>query len=357
MKVLLLSRYSELGASSRVRFFQYLPFLESEGLKIDVDPLFSDDYLQALYSSQSRKVIVFVAYCHRLWALMQARKYDFLWIEKEILPFMPAFLERLLSKIGVPYIVDYDDALFHRYDKHRNWIVRSFLGRKIDSVMKHAALVVAGNQYLADRASLAGAHRVEIVPTVVNIERYIFKNERINQKLVVGWIGSPSTSHYLRALKPVFDSLKEQFDVRFVAVGARPEDLINLPIETLPWSERTEVESLQSFDIGIMPLSDTPWERGKCGYKLIQYMACGLPVVASAVGANKKIINHGSNGFLVDKLDDWEMALGVLLKNQTKRKQMGQEGRTGVESWYSMQVQAPRLLSFIRSVIQTAPRP
>ena len=225
MKVLLLSRYSRLGASSRVRLLQYLPFIESKGWQIDVRPLFSDSYLMALYSGQSRGVQVVAGYWRRLMVLVHAGRYDLIWVEKEAFPFMPAFAEWLLVKVGVRYVVDYDDALFHRYDRHRSWLIRSLLGRKIDAVMRRAALVVAGNEYLAERARAARARRVEIVPTVVDLTRYKVVQSDSNHPLVVGWIGSPATSHYLSAIASVYESLAKRFDVRFVAVGVSEEDV------------------------------------------------------------------------------------------------------------------------------------
>lgn len=352
MRILLLSRYGRLGASSRVRSLQYLPFFNQNGINVDVEPLFSDEYLKALYGGKSYWKEALAGYWNRLKLFVNIRKYDFIWLEKEIFPFLPAGLERLLNMVGVPYVVDFDDALFHRYDKHRSRFIRLILGRKIDAVMKHAALVIAGNEYLAERARSAGARRVEIVPTAVDVERYSIKHECSDQTPVVGWIGSPSTSAYLLSLKPVFELLKEQYDVRFVAVGARQEDLVGVPIEARPWSEETEVQSIQAFDVGIMPLPNTPWEQGKCGYKLIQYMACGLPVVASPVGINEKIIKHGDSGFLADGIDEWREAIGQLLGDHNKRKQMGKKGRLHIESLYSMQMQAPRLLSLFKSVTE-----
>jgi len=348
MRVLLLSRYGRLGASSRVRSLQYLPFLESKGWQVDVNPLFSDNYLQSLYSGQSRGLQVLVGYWQRLKVLLYARRYDLIWIEKEAFPFMPALAEWLLAKAGVPYVVDYDDALFHRYDKHRRWLIRLILGRKIDSVMRHAALVIAGNEYLAERARTVGAQCVDIVPTVVDLTRYKVVHSDSNHPLVVGWIGSPSTSHYLPIIAPIFETLSKEFDVRFVAVGASEESVGGLPMEAKPWTEETEVQSIQGFDIGIMPLVDDPWERGKCGYKLIQYMACGLPVVASPVGVNWQIVEHGTNGFLAQDLHEWEQALRCLLNDQNLRQRMGAKGRESVEAWYSLQVQAPRLKELMR---------
>lgn len=350
MRILLLSRYGRLGASSRVRSILYLSFFNKNGLQVDIEPLFDDEYLAALYSEKSRWRIVLSGYLHRLRVLLTIRKYDLIWLEKEIFPFFPAGFERLVSMLRVPYVVDYDDALFHRYDQHRWWPVRVLLGRKIDTVMRHAAIVFAGNEYLAERAISADARQVEIVPTVVDFDRYSTTRATRNNPPIVGWIGSPSTSHYLLDLKPVFESLKQQFDVRFVAVGARQQDLGGELIEYWSWSEENEVQSIQSFDIGIMPLSNTPWEQGKCGYKLIQYMACGLPVVASPVGVNKDIIKQGESGFLAESQDEWKKALVKLLENHDLRMQMGQNGRHQIEGWYSMQVQAHRLLTFFQSV-------
>ncbi len=352
MKVLLLSRYGRLGASSRVRLFQYLPFLESKGWHVTVCPLFSDSYLQALYSDQPRGLQVIAGYWRRLKALARAGRYDLVWIEKEVFPFMPALAERLLVKVGVPYIVDYDDALFHRYDRHRRWFIRLILGRKIDSVMKHSALVIAGNEYLAERARTVGARCVEVVPTVVDLMRYKTVQSGSNHPLVVGWIGSPSTSHYLAIIAPVIRSLSKKFDVRFVAVGASKESVGDLPVEVGLWSEETEVLSIQGFDVGIMPLVDDPWERGKCGYKLIQYMACGFPVVASPVGVNKQIVEHGGNGYLVKGLHEWEKAIRRLLGDKKLRRRMGLKGRERVEAWYSLEVQAPRLEELMRGVLR-----
>lgn len=352
MKILLLSRYSRVGASSRIRSLQYLPFFESKGWRVDVNFLFSDRYLQALYTSQFRGIEVISGYWNRLKILLRIKKYDLIWIEKEVLPFVPALLERFFNTINVPYVVDYDDALFHRYDTHNNWFFRRFLGGKINVVMEHAALVVVGNDYLAKRARGAGARQVEIVPTVVDLTRYKIVRSINNSSLVVGWIGTPKTSRYLIEIGPVFEKILEKgFDVQFVAIGANKEAIQELPVRTFDWAEETEVKSIQALDIGIMPLSDSPWERGKCGYKLIQYMACGLPVVASPVGANKQIVQHGVNGYLAYDLDEWEHALNRLLRSRELRIRMGDTGRKDVERRYTLQVQAPRLEKFMRNFI------
>lgn len=348
MKVLLFARYGALGASSRVRYLQYLPYFRSQGVEVSVVPLFSDAYLRAIYQGGSRWREVLAGYWRRIRALLKVHQFDVVIVEKELFPFMPAFVERVLRAMGVRYVVDYDDALFHRYDCHPRAPVRWLLGKKIDVVMRHAAVVVAGNDYLAERARQAGSQRIELIPTVVDTEHYKPRASGSNEALVVGWIGTPKTSRYLQPLLPVFEALRKEIPVRFVAVGARPEDFSGTPVETRPWSEETEVESIQQFDIGIMPLEDSPWERGKCGYKLIQYMACGLPVVASPVGVNREIVVPGENGLLADTLDEWRLALKNLLEADPKiRKAMGKNGRVRVENWYSLKAQAPRLLAAI----------
>jgi len=349
MKALVLARYGRLGASSRVRFIQYLPHFRSQGIDVTVQPLLSDVYLKALYSDGSRWREVVKGYMVRIFTLLTAWRFDVVVIEKELFPFMPAVAERFLKFIGVPYVVDYDDALFHRYDCHPNPWVRGLLGQKIDSVMRHSACVMAGNQYLADRARKSGAKNVEIVPTVVDIDRYKSNRKADEAVLTVGWIGTPQTSKYLKPLLPVFESLKRELAVRFVAVGANAADFKGTAVEAWPWTEDSEVESLQRFDVGIMPLVDSPWERGKCGYKLIQYMACGVPVVASPVGVNCEIVEARKTGYLASSLDEWRNCLlGLLNAAPGERAKLGGAGIELVRQHYSTEAQAPRIVDVLR---------
>jgi glycosyltransferase involved in cell wall biosynthesis len=215
--------------------------------------------------------------------------------------------------------------------------------------------VVAGNPYLAARAKAAGARRVEIVPTVIDLDRYPIRPAARSGPLTVGWIGTPNTMEYLEGLKPVLRALAREVPMRVAAIGARPDQMQGEPFEAVPWSEDGEVDALRTFDIGVMPLPDTPWERGKCGYKLIQYMALGLPVVASPVGVNTEIVQEGVNGFLAADDETWKRALGALAGDGAMRQAFGQAGRQLVEQHYTLQVQAPRLARLITETVRGRP--
>jgi glycosyltransferase involved in cell wall biosynthesis len=348
MRILALTRYTSLGASSRIRFFQYLPYLTANGVELKIVPLLEDDYILSLYAGKRPSIIpVARAYARRIRSLMDSRSFDLLWIEKELFPWLPVGAERILSRSGVPYAVDYDDAVFHRYDMHTNSIIRGWLGKSIDAVMYHASTVVVGNDYLAGRARRAGAGRIEYLPSVVDMNRYTIR-EKTEGKFRIGWIGSPVTAPYLGLIRDALEQAIQKLDARLVLVGAGDQDpLPGLAKDILPWTEASEVADIQSFDVGIMPLPDEPFERGKCGYKLIQYMACGLPVIASPVGVNTHIIEQGRTGFLPSSISDWVQAFTELSRNADMRDAMGRAGRRKVEQEYSLQSAAPRLLEIL----------
>ncbi len=351
MDVLLLSRFGRLGASSRIRFYQFLPLFAAEGIRVDVAPLLDDGYLQRQYQGKPPSLPrIGAAYLHRLRRLLGSRRYDLIWLEKELLPWIPAWGEACLRSMGIPYVVDYDDAVFHTYDLHPNRWVRRLLGRKIDAVMHHAALVTAGNHYLADRARRAGAPQVEVIPTVVDLERYSVRPARGRAAFTVGWIGSPHTARYLHGMREALAEFCRSADARLVVVGAPEFELKGVPVETRAWMEDREVADIQGFDVGIMPLADRPWEQGKCGYKLIQYMACGVPVVASPVGVNSTIVQPGVNGFLAGTPGEWVAALRELQRDRASADRMGEAGRRRVASEYSVQAVGPGLIAKFREL-------
>lgn len=347
------SRYVRKGASSRLRSILYLPELKRHGLLTQEYPLFDDDYLDRLYSQRSTRVPVARALLHRVLDLRRAGKADLLWIEKETLPWLPWAIEGPLLPRGVPYAVDYDDAIFHRYDLHRHALVRRILGRKLDHLMAGSSLVTAGNSYLADRARAAGAPWVEVVPTVVDIEAYTPIPYQREGEACIGWIGSPSTwGEFMAPILPFLLETAKEGAAHLLAVGSSAEGGTHPELIRKDWSEETEVDLIRQMDIGIMPLTDSPWSRGKCGYKLIQYMACGLPVVASPVGVNSEIVEHGVTGFLADSPAEWSEALQRLIADRPLRESMGKAGRRRVERDYSLQVWGPRLARLLRQAAE-----
>ncbi len=357
LRVLALTKYGRLGASSRMRTLQYLPLLAQHGVQLDVHPLVPDAMLQARYDrGRYGPAALLRAYTRRLRDLLGTGAFDLLWIEKEALAWLPLPLEAALLRRR-PYVLDYDDATFHQYDLHRSAAVRRLYGRKLDGLMARAALVVAGNGYLAERAAKAGARQVEIVPTVVDLERYPLAAPACVAPMEparIAWIGSPSTARYLQAVaEPLRDlARRTPFVLRVIGGGQVP--LPGVQTEAVAWSEATEVPSLQGAAAGIMPLHDSPWERGKCGYKLIQYMACALPTVASDVGANRDIVVHGTTGFLARSPQDWVEALARLLQDAALRQRMGGAGRSRVEQGYCLEVTAPRLARLLRQAAESA---
>jgi len=351
MRVLGLTRYSRMGASSRLRSYQYEAAWADAGVDVTWRPFLGDDYLVDLYERRRRSARrIVAAYLRRLQAMGQSARFDLVWLEKEALPWIPNPIDPGLLRRNTPCVVDYDDAVFHYYDQSRSGVVRRMLGDKIAHVMRRAALIVAGNPYLAQRAHDAGAKRIEIVPTVVDLRRYETIQRVPGEKFAVGWIGSPSTQSMIERLAPVLARALDENTDTLVTIGARFDKPLWARHDMRRWSESSEVDEIRQLDVGVMPLVDQPFERGKCGYKLIQYMACGLPVVASPVGVNVEIVQHGVNGFLASSDDEWIQAIATLKSDADLRARMGAAGRATVERKYCLQVTAPRLVELLRGV-------
>jgi glycosyltransferase involved in cell wall biosynthesis len=334
---------------------QYLPSLDQLGIAVDHHPLLPDTYVKALYEGRSYTSRMLAArnYVRRICELRRTDAGDLDWVEGELFPFLPRGFEKAFMRGRQPFIAEYDDALFHRYELSPNAAVRSLLGNKIDTVMRDAACVIVGNRYLAERAQRTGAARVEVIPTVVDADRYTPIVHRERQRLVIGWIGSPVTQHYLHALHGALREVCSRHNAILRLIGARAniaEYLPGVPLECVPWTEHHEAALLSEMDVGIMPLLDGPWERGKCGYKLIQYMACGLPVLASPIGVNSDLVKPGVNGFLPVSSDDWVETLSLLLSSVDIRQRLGVAGRSRVESELCIEIQAHRLAEIMRGV-------
>lgn len=348
LRVLALTRYGRLASSSRLRILQYFPILAKSKIEVEVKPLFDDADLEYRYlCGKYSKFKSTFNFTRRLKDMVLLNGYDLIWIEKEALPWWPVLIEQALLA-HCPYVLDFDDAVFHHYDQHRVPWVRRLYGDRIDRLMAKAALVVCGNDYLAQRARQAGAQWVEQLPTVIDLDRYAVPPTRAAHHVPrVVWIGSPSTAKYLDQLKQPLQQLAQRQDFVLRVVGAHFR-LDGVQIEQLPWTEATEVQAIAECEVGVMPLLSSPWELGKCGYKLIQYMACGLPVVASPVGVNATIVSHGVDGFFAKDAADWLSPLQQLLSEPALRRRMGLAGRQKVEASYCLQVAAPRLVQWLQ---------
>jgi len=334
MRILFLTRYNWQAASSRYRFLQYMPLLERAGHSTQVQPLVDDAYLKDLYQKGRRRFSHLMhAYARRLVAIPSVSNFDAVVCEQEVLPFLSAVVEEFVRWLNPRFIVDYDDAAYVKYGR---WPI---LRHKIPRVMAAAEAVVVGNGYLAEYARRFNPH-VFVIPTVVDLSRYPNRQSALPSATVrVAWIGTPVTASLLRSLLPVFGELQRghpNMVLRFIGAGNRVS-LDGLRFESLAWSERTETQLLAESDIGIMPLLDSEFARAKCALKLVQYMACGLPVVASPVGVNREVVQENQNGFLAATEKEWLEKLEALIANPELRKRMGEAGRAKVASQYTLE--------------------
>ncbi|QDM41025.1 glycosyltransferase family 4 protein [Altererythrobacter sp. TH136] len=348
--VVCFTRYEAVGPSSRLRFHQFQRPLEQAGCRVSFYPLLSERYLERFYGGKKKdKFDIAFSYVRRLAQLATLRA-DLVWVEKELFPFLPGMFERMLRSRAVPYVVDFDDAIFHNYDLRKKGFVRSLLESKLDPLLSGCAMVTAGNSYLADYAQSHGAPSVAIIPTVVDTRRYPARPPIDRGRIRVGWIGTRTNERYLAPVIRALTRLSESLPLTLVTVGASRLSGLAVPQEQHEWTEDTEGELVASFDIGVMPLADTPWERGKCGYKLIQYMAAARPVIASSVGVNSEIVTPDV-GRLVHGEADWERAIHELGTSRELMTRLGANGRRRVEEYYSLDAAAPQLLNLFDKVL------
>jgi glycosyltransferase involved in cell wall biosynthesis len=347
-RILALTRYARSGASSRVRFLQYIPWLEQAGIEVRVEPLFSDDDLRRLYNAGSRSVSALAAaFFKRAGTVIGQGNADIIWLQQEIFPFLPAGIESFLLRKR-PYLIDLDDASYLYYQRHNSPLARALHADKIDHLMRHAAIVVAGNDTVAAYARDIGARRVEIIYSAVDCSR--FPNPTGEpERFTVGWIGTPLTAAQSLPLiaQPLQKFLSETGAVCRL-FGVDRKQFPELVADRLPWSEAGEVDFLSGLSLGLCPLADSAWTRGKSGYKIIQYMAAGKPVLASPVGIAGQLVEPGRSGFLCKTESEWHAGLMELYRNHEARQAMGRRARELAVSRYDSAIAARRLCDLVR---------
>lgn len=352
MKILFLPKHEYMGASSRYRTLQYLPYIKEQNICFDVKPLFSDDYLKYKYKyGKENKTITLKRILGRIkTVLFDASEYDVLVIEKELIPYTPAILEWYLKFRKIPYIVDYDDAVWHNYDLHRKSIVRFLFKNKISTVMKYATSIIAGSEYIKDYA-IKFNKNIHKIPTVIDISKYqcVDVNNK-SDKFIVGWIGSPSSSQYILSVSDTLKKFTDEYHAIVHLIGFDLKLLSQLlfKYEVIPWSEESEVLEICKFDVGLMPLIDSYFERGKCGFKLIQYMGCKKPVIASPTGENSVIVEENINGFLANSEKEFYEHLKFLYNHQDEGVDFGINGFEKVDKYYTLQVAQKQYIDAIK---------
>lgn len=357
ISVLGLSLYGHQAASHRVRLSQFLPGLEAAGIDLRIHSLLDDAYLQRSFSGGRPSLRgLLAAYGRRIQALRQADRFDLAIVHCELLPFLPGWLERQLLQI--PFLYDYDDAFFLKYRSGRLRLLQPLLGAKADRLMAAAMAVTAGNAGLATYASRFNSS-VSVLPSVVDTDHFrpADRSRAVcsGQPFTVGWIGSPSTAPYLQLLIDPLQQLARERPVRLLVVGGSAPVIAGVEVIEQSWSLEQEVSLIQQFDVGVMPLPDTPWSRGKCAYKLIQCMACGISVVASRVGANIDAVPSGC-GLLADSSQQWLTAFRQLAADPAGRLQLGAAAHQWVERRYSLRSALPVLTSVIQRAAAAQPR-
>jgi glycosyltransferase involved in cell wall biosynthesis len=362
IRLLVLSPIPEEGAGCRFRIAQYIPYLEAHGFEVTLSALFTTDFFRLVYKRGriARKAISFAGLSlKRLAVLRDVSRYDVVFIYREIFPIGPALVERLLAMRSRPPVVfDFDDAIFLPSVSDANRLIAALkFPSKVGSIIRHSDHVVAGNDYLASYARRFN-DAVTTIPTGVDTTKFVPRAGRAaesGQPLVVGWIGSPTTVPYILGLASVLQRAAERhaFVLRVSGAG-EPLQMPGVNVDNPTWTLDQEIRLFNTCDIGVYPLDDDEWSKGKCGFKAIEFMACGVPVVAAAVGVNREIIEDGVNGFLASSPDEWVEKLGRLLSDPALRARFAEAGRRTVEARYSLQVNAPRMADILR---RTATRP
>jgi len=356
VKVLFLTSFPIEAACTRYRCTQYFDYLRQQGVECELRPFLSPDLFLTLYrpGGHVRKAIhLSLSALRRLRDIAAVNRFDVVFVQREAALFGPPFVEWFVTRIGKkPMVFDFDDAIFVPYISPTYGRLATLLKfpQKTAANIRLSRHVIAGNNYLADYAKQFNKN-VTVIPTVVDASQWTPKYATRNSQhpLTIGWIGSPTTTQYLKPLLAVLEELSHHHKFTLKIVGANETFSLNgTPIQNERWQLEREIADFQSLDIGVYPITEDEWSIGKSGFKAIQYMAAGVPCVASPVGVNKEIIQDGVNGFLAATPQEWKEKLSLLIEDAALRQRLSRAGRHTVENWYSLQAQAPRLLEILR---------
>jgi glycosyltransferase involved in cell wall biosynthesis len=338
----------------RYRIEQWAPALAAEGVAVAFRPFLAPWGMDVLYQrgrTLTKTLAVLAGCLRRLRDATAVPSHDIVYVYREAMLLGPSWLEAACAWRR-PLVFDFDDAIYLRDASAANpWARRLRPESKTASLCRLATHVTVGNEQLA-RYARPLARRVTVVPSTVDTMEYQVLARPQNPKPLLGWTGSSTTVRYLASLHPALLALRGLVDYRLRIIGATP-DLPGIDVEHVPWRPETEADDLRAVDVGLMPLPDDDWSRGKSGMKALQYMALGIAPVVSPVGVNADIVEDGRNGLHASSQEDWITAMARLLRDAELRCRLGVEARRTVEAKYSARVQAPRFARVLRDAFES----
>lgn len=350
-KILFVCPYPLGGApGQRFRYEMFLDKLSDAKISYTIAPFLDEMTNEVLFKDGFifKKVLgVLKGFVLRVLLLFTVIKFDYVYIYREASPIGPPFFEWIAAKILRRRIIfDFDDAIFLSLKSEKNKIINSIKWTsKVKSICRWSHLVNCGNEYLADFAK-GYNDNVTVTPTVVDTEM-VHNKLKTHSGIAtnIGWTGSHSTNYLLELVKPVIQKLQIKYNLSFIVISSARPEIEDLELDFVKWSLDNEIEELFKIDIGIMPLFDDAWTRGKCGFKAIQYTSLGIPAVVSPVGVNSQIIDHGINGYWASEMDEWERYLEKLIIDYSLRNEMGRNGRTKIVAQYSKEASFNHFIS------------
>jgi glycosyltransferase involved in cell wall biosynthesis len=360
MRVLGLASYPVEAAATRYRMIQFIEPLAEHGIELSVHPFLDSRLHGSLYNrSQWPRTAMglILASVRRVRELWRARKADVLFVQREAMMFGPPVVEWLAINLNhCPMVLDLDDATYVSYRSPTYGRIGSMLKwfSKTNDLIRWSRLVTCGNGEIAAYVESKGRPAV-IIPTVVDTNHFRPLPKRQTMDVpVIGWVGTHSTYPYVETIFPVFTRLARdyKFRLRLVGTGKEHVEIPGVEVENLPWTLHKEVADFQSLDIGIYPIVEDNWSVGKSCFKAVQYMAAGVPFVASPVGSCKEIAEANRTHLLARTEEDWYAHLSRLLRDEQLRRQMGESGRRYAEQHYSLQAQVVKLADALRSAVR-----